>query len=89
MAPRPTPAAKLRIPKIATIRNPNDETVFDQVTGAAAPGVLEERPCSRPPMFLFCGSVAFFAELKVLGNERWEFIVTRILNAGVRAQLRS
>jgi len=44
-APRPTPAAKLSIPKITTIREPIDETVFDLVAGGvdtSATGVVEE-----------------------------------------------
>jgi hypothetical protein len=70
MAPRPTPAAKLSIPKITTIREPIDETVFELVAGrvdSSVSGVVEVTLCLGGSTFVSGGS-----EFSFDGSKFWE-----------------
>ena len=67
MAPRPTPAAKLSIPKITTVREPTDETLFELVAGGVdtpASGVVEETLYLRRSTFFSGGSKFSFGDSK-------------------------
>src|SRR5262245_52729944 len=64
---RPTPAVKLIIPKITTVRQPIDEPLFALLVGGvitSASGLIEEILCLRPSSRMSAGFEFLSADSK-------------------------